>query len=38
MRYGGKIDILNSLTTVSIEIDDKLYKRAIEKRYNSSIR
>jgi len=33
MRYGGNLSSLNRLIEASIELDDKLYERAIEKRY-----
>jgi len=32
MRYGGDIDTLNTLIEASIELDNKLYERSIEKR------
>jgi len=32
MRYRGDIDTLNALIEVSIELDNKLYERSIEKR------
>jgi len=32
MRHGGKIDDMDDLTEVAIELDDKLHQRAIEKR------
>ena len=35
MRYEGVIDNLEQLIKATIDIDDKLYKRAIEKYYNN---
>jgi len=32
MRYGGDVDTLNALIEASIELDDKLYERTMEKR------
>jgi len=32
MRYGGDVDTLNALIEASIELDDKLYERSLEKR------
>ena len=34
MRWGGDIDSLRSLMEAAIELDDKLYERAMEKRYS----
>lgn len=34
MRYGGKIDTLTTLIEAAIELDDKLYDRAMERRYD----
>ena len=34
MRAGMKIEDLNDLIRASIEIDDNLYERTIERRYN----
>ena len=34
MRWGGDIDSLRSLMGAAIELDDKLYERAMEKRYS----
>ena len=35
MRYRGVINNLEQLIKTTIDIDDKLYKRAIEKQYNN---
>ena len=35
IRYGGVINNLEQLIKTTIDIDDKLYKRAIEKHYNN---
>ena len=35
IRYGGVINNLEQLIKITIDIDDKLYKRAIEKHYNN---
>ena len=35
IRYGGVIDNLKQLIKTTIDIDDKLYKRAIEKHYDN---
>ena len=35
IRDGRRIDTLERLIKVVIDIDDKLYERAIEKRYNN---
>ena len=35
MRYGGVTNTLEQLIEITIDIDDKLYKRAIEKHYNN---
>ena len=35
MRYRGVISNLEQLIKTTINIDDKLYKRAIEKHYNN---
>jgi len=32
MRYRGDVDTLNALIEASIELDDKLYERSMEKR------
>ena len=35
MRYRGVIDNLEQLIETTIDIDDKLYKRAMEKHYDN---
>ena len=35
MRYRGVTNTLEQLIETTIDIDDKLYKRAIEKHYNN---
>ena len=35
MRYGGVTNTLERFIEITIDIDDKLYKRAIEKHYNN---
>ena len=35
IRYGGVINNLEQLIKTTIDIDDKLYKRAIEKHYDN---
>ena len=37
MRYRGRIDNLGELVKVAIELDDQLYERSIERRYDSKI-
>ena len=37
MRLGIIIDTLNKLIKEAIEIDDKLFERTIEKRYNGGV-
>ena len=34
IRAGIKIESLDDLIRITIEIDDNLYKRSIERRYN----
>ena len=34
LRYGGIINSINSLICALIKVDNKLYKRAIEKKFN----
>ena len=38
MRHGGRIDTLDNLIQVTIEIDDMLYERAMEKRGHGGFR
>ena len=38
MRYGGQIADMEDLIKASIELDDKLYERAMEKRYDGEPR
>ena len=35
IRYGGVINNLEQLIKTTIDIDDKLYERAIEKHYDN---
>ncbi len=34
MRSDAKFDIIQTLVKIAIDVDDKLYKRAMKKRYN----
>ena len=38
MRTGARLDDLDILIKESIEIDDKLFERQMEKKYNGGIR
>ena len=38
MRTGARLDDLDSLIKESIEIDDKLFKRQMEKKHDGGIR
>ena len=37
IRYRGRIDNLGELVKVAIKLDDQLYERSIERRYDSKI-
>ena len=37
IRDGRRIDNLGSLVKVTIDLNDKLYKRALERRYDSKV-
>jgi len=36
MRSGARFDIIQILVKITIDVDDKLYKRAMKKRYDQS--
>ncbi len=36
MRNGARFDIIQILVKIAIDVDDKLYKRAMKKRYDQS--
>ncbi len=36
MRNDAKFDIIQTLVKIAIDVDDKLYKRAMKKRYDQS--
>jgi len=37
MNHGGTLDTLKDLTEAAIEIDDRLYERALERKYDSKV-